>query len=639
MLRPRPIAIDLYAGAGGMSCGFEQAGFDIVLAVDNDPHHTATHARNFPYGVSHTASVAELSAADLRRLAGLGMADEVDLLFGGPPCQGFSHMGLRDSDDPRNSLVAHFVRIVDELRPRAFVMENVTGMNTGATAAIFAHAVAGLQAAGYLLTLPVQALNAVDYGVPQARRRLFLLGLRADLGRAAAYPPALDPAHRPTVAAAFEDLPEVDADPRFFHEDRGEHRGTPAADNVYARYARGLPTDLPDHARRRSAPAGLSGCIRVRHSAAAVSLYAATRPGTMVPGHKLPRLDPAGVSPTLRAGTNSERGSHTAPRPVHPVYPRVITIREAARLHGYPDWFSFYPAKWHAYRQIGNSVCPPVARAVGLEIMRALGVDPAALPRPVVTLADAFVVGEAHAPRPRRIQTAEEFPKVVQALWSRAFVDGALGAPEVTLADIEAAYALSAANLPRVRPARFVAALLRYRKADLLLHAPRAQGYTLVAAGEGGQGRWAPLAERAASPARPAPVRTGALNEAQPLTLVGWRPTATALAALAAQPQLRSALGWATAPLAPTTSSAPSPHPVLHIRDAPVVIFALEHARLPPLVKLGAAAAQAGCAEALLLAAITDQHVLAARFDCRGPQPVERGRAVFLVGAGAAPVG
>jgi len=242
----RPIAIDLYAGSGGMSCGFDQAGFDIVLAIDNDPYHIATHRRNYPYGWSATASVAELCAADLRKLSGLAAEAEVDLLFGGPPCQGFSHMGFRDVEAPRNSLVDHFVRIVSELRPRAFVMENVPGMNTGRTRPIFDHAVRGLEAAGYRLTMPVRVLNATEFGVPQARRRLFILSVHSDCSNRVDYPKEIAVALRPTVANAFEDIPDVDLDEKYYGTDVGDYAHAPSATNWYARYARGIETGRGD---------------------------------------------------------------------------------------------------------------------------------------------------------------------------------------------------------------------------------------------------------------------------------------------------------------------------------------------------------------------------------------------------------
>ncbi|HEY2911357.1 MAG TPA: DNA cytosine methyltransferase, partial [Gemmataceae bacterium] len=134
----RPIAIDLFCGAGGMSVGFERAGFDIALGVDRDGHHAATHERNFPNGKTLCRSVGDLTAAEA--IEALDGRNEVDLIVGGPPCQGFSTMGQRDALDPRNTLVAEFVRLVRDVRPKAFVMENVPGMLAGSTHTILADA-------------------------------------------------------------------------------------------------------------------------------------------------------------------------------------------------------------------------------------------------------------------------------------------------------------------------------------------------------------------------------------------------------------------------------------------------------------------------------------------------------------------
>ena len=126
----RPIGIDLFAGAGGMSLGFEQAGFDVVAAVEIDPIHAATHEFNFPKCKTICRSVVELSAADIRNQAGIGDR-RIDVVFGGAPCQGFSMIGKRALDDPRNALVHHFVRLVVELDANYFVFENVRGLTLG----------------------------------------------------------------------------------------------------------------------------------------------------------------------------------------------------------------------------------------------------------------------------------------------------------------------------------------------------------------------------------------------------------------------------------------------------------------------------------------------------------------------------
>ena len=110
----RPIAIDLFAGCGGLSLGFEQAGFDVVASVEIDPIHCAVHEYNFPYSTTICADVKNLSGADIRTKAKLGDRD-IDVVVGGAPCQGFSLIGKRSFDDPRNQLISHYVRLVGEL--------------------------------------------------------------------------------------------------------------------------------------------------------------------------------------------------------------------------------------------------------------------------------------------------------------------------------------------------------------------------------------------------------------------------------------------------------------------------------------------------------------------------------------------
>ena len=176
----RPTGIDLFAGAGGMSLGFEQAGFDIVAAVEIDPIHAAIHKYNFPRCTTIARSVSDLTAEDIREIAGIGER-KVDVVFGGAPCQGFSLIGHRAIDDPRNSLVKEFVRIVAELDASYFVFENVKGLTVGRHRRFLNEIIEEFGKHGYDVRDPWKVLNAATLGVPQSRERLILLGAKQGL--------------------------------------------------------------------------------------------------------------------------------------------------------------------------------------------------------------------------------------------------------------------------------------------------------------------------------------------------------------------------------------------------------------------------------------------------------------------------
>ena len=174
---PRPIGIDLFAGAGGLGLGFEQAGFDIVAAVEIDPIHCAVHEYNFPRCVMLPQSVTGLTGAEIRQRAGIGRR-RVDVVFGGAPCQGFSLMGHRVLDDPRNGLVREFVRIVTELRASYFVFENVKGLTIGEHREPSRRTDRGVSPQGLSYPAALEVLDTAEFGVPQHRERLILMGAR-----------------------------------------------------------------------------------------------------------------------------------------------------------------------------------------------------------------------------------------------------------------------------------------------------------------------------------------------------------------------------------------------------------------------------------------------------------------------------
>lgn len=382
----RPIAIDLFAGAGGLSLGIEQAGFDVAVAVDIDPIHCAAHKFNFPNCVTICESVANLTGIDMRRRAGIGRR-AIDLVVGGAPCQGFSSIGKRALNDDRNQLVYHFVRLVMELKPKYFVFENVKGLTIGKYRIFLQEIIEAFQEGGYNVVTEYKVLNAADYGVPQDRRRLFLMGARK--GQALPiYPMSTD---RTTVGDALKDLPEAEDFSELWDRDWTQVKYGRAS--TYAARLRGKKNDPTDFGyKRRFDPSLMTGSLLTNHTDLSRSRFSKTEPGFVEPISRFKKLSYDGLCNTLRAGTASDRGAFTSPRPIHPVSPRVITVREAARLHSYPDWFRFHATKWHGFRQIGNSVPPRLARAVGSQIIRVLRIKPAK-PKKILDLGDQSLVG------------------------------------------------------------------------------------------------------------------------------------------------------------------------------------------------------------------------------------------------------
>jgi DNA (cytosine-5)-methyltransferase 1 len=388
---PRPIGIDLFSGAGGLSLGFEQAGFDVVAAVEVDPIHAAVHERNFPKCKVIARSITDLSGDEIRRLARIG-PKEVDVVFGGAPCQGFSMIGQRALDDHRNLLVKEFVRIVRELKAKYFVFENVKGLTQGSHRKFLRELIEEFQSSGYSVRNEWRVLNACHYGVPQDRQRLFLLGAREGQllpeypspittkpgSSTAALPFA------PTCHDALKDLPDADRFKTLLFSDtvRAVNRTKPSA------YGLRMRCDVPDGwgfgYKRTWDKALLTSSMRTEHTEISRRRFSETNPGSVEPVSRFFRLPVDGVSNTLRAGTDAARGAFTSPRPIHYKYDRCITVREMARLHGFPDWFRFNETKWHGARQIGNAVPPPLAKAVAGEVIKALGILPS---RPSVKVA------------------------------------------------------------------------------------------------------------------------------------------------------------------------------------------------------------------------------------------------------------
>jgi DNA (cytosine-5)-methyltransferase 1 len=335
-------AIDLFSGAGGLSLGLREAGFKLAASLENDEQAAKTYLENIgPHLI--VKPVEQVSVEEIASFAGLERG-ECTLLAGGPPCQGFSLQRRGSREDARNGLILEFIRFVEGLQPRFFLIENVSGLMTKHGRPFFRAVIERTAAIGYDCSM--KKLNAVHYGVPQVRVRSFLIGERLDIGQAPHFrfpTPNLDESQWLTVGDAIGNLPSPP-------EDGAPH------------------PDIPNHYREaRLSPINLE---RIRH---------------VPPGggreHLPPHLQLAchQNNPTHRhldvygrlawdkpSGTITARfDSFTRGRFGHPEEHRSLTIREGARLQTFPDSFVFFGSREETARQIGNAVPPRLAQKLG----------------------------------------------------------------------------------------------------------------------------------------------------------------------------------------------------------------------------------------------------------------------------------
>lgn len=337
--------IDVFCGCGGFSLGAHQAGFDVAAAYDMDPNLTHSYRHNFPSTRLHLLDVADLDGEALVASAG----GHIDGIFGGPPCQGFSDIGHREPDDPRRQLLGHFFRLVRQVEPSFFIMENVRGLAYSDARGVLDEAL-GLVSDRYAVLGP-HIWEASQFGAATRRRRLFVIGVHKDRADALTMEEvAVRKAAPTTVRAAIADLDDA---VRLDDE------------NGYDIWRLGRPGRPSDYSRSlRAADGRFTGHRLTIHRPDVVARFASLAPGQIDPIGRHPKLSWFGQCPTLRAGTGVERGSYQSVRPIHPSEPRVITVREAARLQGFPDAHRFHPAIWHSFRMIGNSVSPVIAREI-----------------------------------------------------------------------------------------------------------------------------------------------------------------------------------------------------------------------------------------------------------------------------------
>lgn len=363
--------IDLFAGVGGLSLGASRAGFELAAAVELDPRAAAQHAVNFPKSAHLLEDVATLSGTRLLDLAGVKRGKLCGLI-GGPPCQGFSEIGLKSYNDPRNELFVHFFRLVAEISPVFFLAENVPGVIHERNRPLISRALE--QVSKNYVILPPLTVKASEYGAPTTRTRVFFFGYDPDrmnsLSVESFTPGEVQDVR---VSHALLGLPIIRSD--WQTEAQSWRAVGKLGDDMYAhRTSNSIPFGVGDEYAIEEYQSRLrvSGFLGTLHTPETKKRFKALQPGMVDVVSRSVRLRMDGYCPTLRAGTGPERGSYQAIRPIHPTSPRVIAPREAARLQGFPDWFQFHPTKWHAFRQIGNSVSPIVSESLLAKIYGAV---------------------------------------------------------------------------------------------------------------------------------------------------------------------------------------------------------------------------------------------------------------------------
>jgi DNA (cytosine-5)-methyltransferase 1 len=367
-----PTVVDLFAGAGGLSEGLKKAGFTSILANEYDEMAATTFKHNHPNVPILVKDIRHLSVDEILRITRKKEA-EISLVCGGPPCQGFSLAGSRMASDPRNAMFKEFVRVVNGLKPSVFLFENVSGIMSMSGGAVLKAIVQEFTEIGY--NCEYQLLNAADYGVPQARPRLILIGVRA--GSHIGFPQPTHSAERKlngdlfsgqlkkhiTVWDAISDLPVI-------YQGDGDEEMTSASNYVNAYQAE----------RRGNRRPGLIFNHRAtKHSEKIVERYAAIPEGAN--GAQLPealrtkkvnvfKLDREKPARTITCNHRTDI--------LHPVIPRGTTVREAARLQSFDDDYQFFgnltrKAKFVTQDdQVGNAVPPLLAKAIGEHIKKSM---------------------------------------------------------------------------------------------------------------------------------------------------------------------------------------------------------------------------------------------------------------------------
>mgnify|MGYP003627315148 CR=1 FL=1 len=362
----RLTAIDLFCGAGGLSEGFRQAGFHVLAGNDIDETAGRTFTATHPEATFLHGPIDKISGKALLKAAGLKKG-ELTCLIGGPPCQAFSvYNHQRGMHDERSQLFLEYLRIVDEVRPEWIVMENVTGITSVSNGEAVAAIMAGFKKRGYKVESRI--LRAEEYGVPQERRRVVFIGNRVE--KPIAWP---TPTHGEgllpfvTIHDALSDLPPLENG-----EDKGELPYASGPLCSFQRELRGNATHVHNHAAPKLGTINLE---RMKHIPAGGSWR--DIPFDLLPEgmkrakrsdhtKRYGRMRWDGLSSTVLTKCDLHWGAF-----IHPAQERTISVREAAWIQSFPDWFHFLGSKTEQYVQVGNAVPPILGRNIAEAVINA----------------------------------------------------------------------------------------------------------------------------------------------------------------------------------------------------------------------------------------------------------------------------
>jgi len=348
--------IDLFCGCGGLSKGFLDAGYNVLVGVDNNQPALDTFSLNHNGGVALNADLSKQETFDkIKELAG---DNAIDVIIAGPPCQGFSLTGPRNFDDPRNKLYLAVIEMVRQYQPKAFIIENVPGMATLYKGEIKDEILRRFRTMNY--NIDCKILCAADYGVPQTRKRLVFMGIRSDIGNPRFPEPILTPEHYITCRDAISDLPSLVDDLGTEHSNYSE-----APKTKYQEKMRGNCKILHNH-------------VGTKHTQLVIDTI------SLVPEGGNYKDLPEGWGETRKFheawtrydGNKPSKTIDTGHRNhFHYKWNRVPTIREDARLQSFPDDFVFLGTKTQQNRQVGNAVPPLLGFALGNAIKSILDGD------------------------------------------------------------------------------------------------------------------------------------------------------------------------------------------------------------------------------------------------------------------------